>query len=566
MAAPGAKKALPVLRRLTISAPPLRVRSTRAAIRSGDSNRRSGIPPTVARLASGTMCVSLCAPITIAETSWTETPSVWAMKVRNRVLSSAPLWPITRSGGKRLILWTRYTMTSRGLVTTIRCALGDRFVTCSVTPRTMPALVARRSSRLIPGFRAIPATITTMSDCSVSSYPLVPVIRKSTPSMGSASSRSSALPCGMPSMTWTSTTSASRCESIHWAAEWPTFPAPTIVTFARVLPIRRPSRASHVVDDGRGKLAGARLAGAFHEARQIVGHDLLPERRFHSADDQAGRLPPPQVLEHHHARQDQRPRVHLVLVGVLGRGAVRRLEHRVDVADVPPGGHADSPDLGGDRVGEVVPVQVARGDDVEGAGPGEHMLERHIGDVILDQDLPGRDHTAVVLLHIGPGDRLRGELLARHLVSPLREGALRVLHDVALVDDGDAAAAVVDREPDGLADQPLGAERAHRLEADPGILADLPLELPSHELDQPLRLRRPARTLVADVDVLRVLAKDHDVHLLRVTHGAGDPLEVADRADAGVQVELLAQRHVEAPKSAADRRRQRPFDPDDVVL
>src|SRR5256885_7745443 len=51
------------------------------------------------------------------------------------------------------------------------------------------------------------------------------------------------------------------------------------------------------------------------------------------------------------------------------------------------------------------------------------------------------------------------------------------------------------------------------------------------------------------------------IYLLGVPHGAGDALEVADRADAGVQVELLAQRHVEAPKSAADRRGQRPFDP-----
>jgi len=58
--------------------------------------------PTEAKLASGTMWVSLCAPITIAETSCTDTPSSRAMNVRNRVLSSAPLWPITRSGGNPL--------------------------------------------------------------------------------------------------------------------------------------------------------------------------------------------------------------------------------------------------------------------------------------------------------------------------------------------------------------------------------------------------------------------------------------------------------------------------------
>jgi hypothetical protein len=104
IAAPGAKNALPVFNKLTISAPPLRVRSTSAAIRSAGSHVVSGSPPIVARLASGTMCVSLWAPTTIAETSSTETPAASAMNVRNRVPSSAPLCPITRSGANPLTL------------------------------------------------------------------------------------------------------------------------------------------------------------------------------------------------------------------------------------------------------------------------------------------------------------------------------------------------------------------------------------------------------------------------------------------------------------------------------
>src|SRR5690606_338093 len=59
-----------------------------------------------------------------------------------------------------------------------------------------------------------------------------------------------------------------------------------------------------------------------------------------------------------------------------------------------------------------------------------------------------------------------------------------------------------------------------------------------------------------------VLAEDHDVDLLRVLDRRADALEVAHRADAGVEVELLAQRDVQRADAAADRRRERAFDGD----
>src|SRR6516225_11497795 len=101
--------------------------------------------------------------------------------------------------------------------------------------------------------------------------------------MGAACSRSSALPWGIPSITSTRTTSARRCETIQCAAECPTFPAPTIVTLARVLATRLPL---HAVDDGRGELAGAHFVRSLHEPRQVIGNDLPPERGFQAADDQ----------------------------------------------------------------------------------------------------------------------------------------------------------------------------------------------------------------------------------------------------------------------------------------
>jgi hypothetical protein len=60
-------------------------------------------------------------------------------------------------------------MVSSGLLTTIRKVFGERFTTSPTTPSTMALLVASRSSRLMPGFRATPAVMTTTSESAVSS-------------------------------------------------------------------------------------------------------------------------------------------------------------------------------------------------------------------------------------------------------------------------------------------------------------------------------------------------------------------------------------------------------------
>ena len=63
----------------------------------------------------------------------------------------------------------RCTIASSGLLTTITTAWGLVRLTCSATEPTMLALVASRSSRLMPGLRATPAVITTTSLPAVSS-------------------------------------------------------------------------------------------------------------------------------------------------------------------------------------------------------------------------------------------------------------------------------------------------------------------------------------------------------------------------------------------------------------
>ena len=86
------------------------------------------------------------------------------------------------------------------------------------------------------------------------------------------------------------------------------------------------------------------------------------------------------------------------------------------------------------------------------------------------------------------------------------------------------------------------------------------------ERDHLLRLGRFGGPLDAGVDVLGVLAEDHHVDLLGRLHRRRHALEVAHRAQADVEVEHLAERDVERADAAADRRRQRALDADEVGL
>ena len=75
-----------------------------------------------------------------------------------------------------------------------------------------------------------------------------------------------------------------------------------------------------------------------------------------------------------------------------------------------------------------------------------------------------------------------------------------------------------------------------------------------------------ALELDAAVDVLGVLAEDDHVDLVGPLVGGLDALEVADGADAGVQVEPHAQVDVDAAEAAADGRGERALEAQGVML
>ena len=106
-------------------------------------------------------------------------------------------------------------------------------------------------------------------------------------------------------------------------------------------------------------------------------------------DDQVGDFRPAHVAEHHLAGKNDRAGIDLVQVGILWRGAVRGFEDGVTghVVDVGARGDADPAHLRGQRVGQIIAVQVQGGDHVVIARADERELQADIGDGILDQQL-----------------------------------------------------------------------------------------------------------------------------------------------------------------------------------
>jgi len=131
------------------------------------------------------------------------------------------------------------------------------------------------------------------------------------------------------------------------------------------------------------------------------------------------------------------------------------------------------------------------------------------------------------------------------------------------VDQGHGHTVVVDGVADRHADQALAALLGHGLDADARRIRETDaarLELRLQEVDEALDLLRPGRVLDAGVDVLGVLTEHDHVGERGVLHRRRDAGEVADRTDAGVEVQRLAHHDVQRADAAADRGAERTFD------
>ena len=276
--------------------------------------------------------------------------------------------------------------------------------------------------------------------------------------------------------------------------------------------------------------------------------------------------------EHHLGGKDEATGVDLVLVGVLRCRAVSGLEDGMaaDVVDVAAGGNADTAHAGRQGVGDVVTVEVQRGDHAVVRRPGQDLLQERVRDTVLDDQAPA----GARVLEGTPGTAVElhgAELALGQLVAPVAEGPLGVLHDVALVNQRHRVAPRLDGIADGGAHQTGSPFLRHGLDAEAGGLGKAYLgkavgEVLLQESAEGLGLRLAVLELDAGVDVLGVLTEDDHVDGLGVLDRGRHAVEVAYGPQADVEVEELPDGDVQAADTTPDRRRQRPFDADQVLL
>src|SRR5581483_9404452 len=123
------------------------------------------------------------------------------------------------------------------------------------------------------------------------------------------------------------------------------------------------------------------------------------------------------------------------------------------------------------------------------------------------------------------------------------------LHDVRLVDGRDLPAAVLARPLEReLEDAPRTCD-GDRLDRDPGVAPAQRAALRLDPRDQLLRVGRALLVLDARVEILGVLAHDHEVDVAETR--ANTRVRLA-RADLRVHVEGLPEPDVHRPEASAD--------------
>ena len=128
---------------------------------------------------------------------------------------------------------------------------------------------------------------------------------------------------------------------------------------------------------------------------------------------------------------------------------------------------------------------------------------------------------------------------------------------------------IVDRVLNSLADQTLGTFARHWLDANTGALWEanfFDAHFLDQEIDHLLRALGTFLPLDARVNIFGVLAENHHVGFLGLAQRRWHAFEVAHRAQADIQIELLTQSHVQRADTATDRRCQRALDRHYVIL
>ena len=89
------------------------------------------------------------------------------------------------------------------------------------------------------------------------------------------------------------------------------------------------------------------------------------------------------MAQHHFGGKNQRAGVDLVQAGVLRRRTVRGFKSGVLVGDICARGDADATDLRGQCVGDVIPVEIERGDHIVFRRAQQDLLQESVGNCLL---------------------------------------------------------------------------------------------------------------------------------------------------------------------------------------
>src|SRR5581483_784104 len=150
-------------------------------------------------------------------------------------------------------------------------------------------------------------------------------------------------------------------------------------------------------------------------------------------------------------------------------------------------------------------------------------------------------------------------ILPRDLARDPQEQSVGELHDVRLVHRGDLVALVRARVLEGELHDPARAELANVLDGDRRVLADLRVAFLLDDRAHARELGSPDVELDPGVEVLDVLADDHEVD---VAHRRLDALVRLRRPEVRVQVELLAECDVHGAHARSELRRERSLETD----
>src|SRR5262249_39081811 len=123
---------------------------------------------------------------------------------------------------------------------------------------------------------------------------------------------------------------------------------------------------------------------------------------------------------------------------------------------------------------EVVAIEIRRRDHVELVRARQDLLQRDVGDRVLDDD-PGTRLAGGNAAPRTAVEFLRAEELFRDAGAPVAERPPGELHDVALVHERDTLAPVLDGVGDRAVNQALRSEIADWLEADADLDAHFPV-------------------------------------------------------------------------------------------